>query len=73
MGMRGAGKHTSSQVIQRACVMTGTYQHSLPGAGYVLEQDMLTRQSRKNTVSDGFSISKRGSLSSSVTSRFNFS
>lgn len=69
----GAGKHTSSQVAQRACVMAGTHQHSLPGAGHVLEQDTLTQQGRKDTVSDGFSISKQGSLSISMTSGFNCS
>lgn len=62
--MGGAGKHTSSHMTQRACVMAGTYQQSLLGAGHGLEQDMLAQQSSNDAVSDGFSISKWGSLSS---------
>jgi len=54
----------SSQIAQRACVMSETYQHSLLGAGHGLEQDMLAGQSSNDFVSDGFSISKWGSLSS---------
>jgi len=63
-GTQGAGKHMSSQIAQRACVMSETYQHSLLGAGHGLEQDMLAGQSSNDFVSDGFSISKWGSLSS---------